>query len=49
VNLYLTEKENTVKELIEYIESSIKEGLDEFSFITKLEEMLIKHLKGKLK
>lgn len=45
----MSEKEKVVKEIINYIEASIKGGLDEFEFTENFEDMLKNYLEGRLK
>lgn len=45
----MSEKEKVENEIINYIEASVKGGLDEFDFTENLEDMLKNYLEGKLK
>jgi len=45
----MSENEKITKDLIEYIEASIKGGLDEFEFTENFEEKLKNYLEGKIK
>jgi len=44
----MSEEEKLVKEIIKNIETSVKEGLDEYSFKEKFEKMLKKYVESEL-